>query len=222
MEEEEVVFQSAADVLSHLQRKLSVPKSQFNKFGGYYYRNAEDILNAVKKELPEYASMIVHDEICEIGGRVYVKATATLHYMKDSISGQAYAREEESKKGMDAAQVTGATSSYARKYALNGLLCIDDVKDADHAPQVIESEVKDALSDLEKCDCLDSLKASFAANWSAWEDQKTRDRLKKAYDKRKADLSKGEIEKRKELVTAQVEMQKPIVLDDEIPDFGAE
>lgn len=128
---DEVAFETVDDVLSYLQRSLHVPKSQFNKFGNYHYRNAEDILNAVKKGLPEGATIIVKDDMFELGGRIYVKATATIRWGGQEVSGQAFAREEESKKGMDSSQVTGATSSYARKYALNGLLCIDDVKDAD-------------------------------------------------------------------------------------------
>ena len=117
-----------------VQSELKAPKGQFNKFGGYKYRSCEDIMEAVKPILAKNKAVILlDDEIVEIAGRVYVKATAQFIDCEDSrgIEAHAYAREDESKKGMDGAQVTGATSSYARKYALNGLLAIDDTKDAD-------------------------------------------------------------------------------------------
>lgn len=113
-----------------IQQTLNAPKNQRNNFGGYNYRSAEDILEAVKPLL-QNITLTVSDEIVLIGNRYYVKATATLSDGEDVIAVTAYAREEESKKGMDASQLTGATSSYARKYALNGLLCIDDAKDPD-------------------------------------------------------------------------------------------
>ncbi|AQW17628.1 ERF family protein [Escherichia coli] len=113
-----------------IQQTLNAPKSQRNNFGGYNYRSAEDILEAVKPLL-QNITLTVSDEIVLIGERYYVKATATLSDGEDAIAVTAYAREEENKKGMDASQLTGATSSYARKYALNGLFCIDDAKDAD-------------------------------------------------------------------------------------------
>lgn len=113
-----------------IQKTLNAPKSQRNNFGGYNYRSAEDILEAVKPLL-QNITLTVSDEIVLIGERYYVKATATLSDGEDAIAVTAYAREEENKKGMDASQLTGATSSYARKYALNGLFCIDDAKDAD-------------------------------------------------------------------------------------------
>lgn len=113
-----------------IQQTLNAPKNQCNNFGGYNYRSAEDILEAVKPLL-QNITLTVSDEIVLIGNRYYVKATATLSDGEDEISVTAYAREEESKKGMDASQLTGATSSYARKYALNGLFCIDDAKDPD-------------------------------------------------------------------------------------------
>ncbi|HBD2241283.1 TPA: ERF family protein [Escherichia coli] len=113
-----------------IQQTLNAPKSQRNNFGGYNYRSAEDILEAVKPLL-QNITLTVSDEIVLIGERYYVKATATLSDGEDVIAVTAYAREEDNKKGMDASQLTGATSSYARKYALNGLFCIDDAKDAD-------------------------------------------------------------------------------------------
>ncbi|WP_097341809.1 ERF family protein [Escherichia coli] len=113
-----------------IQQTLNAPKNQRNNFGGYNYRSAEDILEAVKPLL-QSITLTVSDEIVLIGNRYYVKATATLSDSEDEIAVTAYAREEESKKGMDASQLTGATSSYARKYALNGLFCIDDARDPD-------------------------------------------------------------------------------------------
>lgn len=113
-----------------IQQTLNAPKNQRNNFGGYSYRSAEDILEAVKPLL-QNITLTLNDEIVLIGDRYYVKATATLSDGEDAICVTAYAREEENKKGMDCSQLTGATSSYARKYALNGLFCIDDAKDPD-------------------------------------------------------------------------------------------
>lgn len=120
--------------LSTIQQKLIAPKNQYNSFAKYNYRSCEDILEGLKPCLKEVkAAVTVTDEIVLIGERYYVKATATLFDSEtgEHVSNSAYAREEDAKKGMDASQVTGSTSSYARKYALNGLFCIDDVKDAD-------------------------------------------------------------------------------------------
>ena len=118
--------------LISLISELNAPKKQYNKFGGYNYRSQEDILEAVKPLLVKYGLRLkISDEIVTVGDRYYVKATATLTDGKNAESSSALAREEENKKGMDSSQLTGATSSYARKYALNGLLCIDDTKDSD-------------------------------------------------------------------------------------------
>lgn len=121
--------------LAAIQAELKAPKNQENKFGGYKYRSCEDILEAVKPLLKkEGLALILSDNIEEVGGRVYVKATATILDSGDagsSIGVAAYAREAETRKGMDDSQVTGSASSYARKYALNGLFAIDDTKDAD-------------------------------------------------------------------------------------------
>lgn len=119
--------------LVEIQHSLKAPKNQYNSFGKYKYRNAEDILESVKPLLHEHGcSLTISDDIILVGDRIYVKATATITN-KDGVNHvvTAFAREEENKKGLDAAQLTGATSSYARKYALNGLFCIDDTKDAD-------------------------------------------------------------------------------------------
>ena len=119
-------------MLAKIQSLVKAPKGQLNKFGNYKYRSCEDIVEAVKLVInPLGYYLTLMDEIVLIGSRVYVKATATLSNGGQTYSATAYAREEETKKGMDAAQVTGAASSYARKYALNGLFAIDDTKDAD-------------------------------------------------------------------------------------------
>lgn len=118
--------------LQSIQQKLVAPKGQYNSFGKYSYRSAEDILEALKPILQEHdAVLILQDGIVQIGDRYYVEATATLYAVGETIGTTAYAREDDSKKGMDGSQVTGAASSYARKYALNGLFMIDDNKDLD-------------------------------------------------------------------------------------------
>lgn len=115
-----------------VQSELKAPKGQYNSFGKYNYRSCEDILEGVKPLLNKYGLYLkISDAVEMIGDRYYIKATATLSDADNCISTSAYAREPLEKKGADASQVTGATSSYARKYALNGLLCIDDTKDAD-------------------------------------------------------------------------------------------
>ena len=116
--------------LAVIQQSLKAPKGQNNTFGKYKYRNCEDILEAVKPLLGELA-LFINDDIVLVGDRYYVKATVTLTDGEASIHNTAYARESLSKKGMDDSQVTGSTSSYARKYAMNGMFCIDDTKDAD-------------------------------------------------------------------------------------------
>lgn len=115
-----------------IQSELKAPKGQYNSFGKYNYRSCEDILEGVKPLLAKHGLVLtIQDSIDLIGDRFYVKATAIITDGKEQLSTNAYARESLDKKGMDASQVTGATSSYARKYALNGLLAIDDTKDAD-------------------------------------------------------------------------------------------
>lgn len=120
------------EALKKIQQELKAPKNQMNSFGGYKYRSAEDILEAVKPLLAKHgAELTLSDDIVEVGGRIYVKATATLTDGKEQATVHAFAREPEEKRGMDASQITGTASSYARKYALNGLFLIDDTKDAD-------------------------------------------------------------------------------------------
>lgn len=118
--------------LRAVQSALKAPKGQENRFGGYKYRSCEDILEAVKPLLAENGLVLaISDEMVMVGERYYVRATATVTDGEQSFSTTAYAREPESRKGMDEAQVTGSSSSYARKYALNGLLAVDDTKDPD-------------------------------------------------------------------------------------------
>ena len=116
-----------------IQSELKAPKTQFNKFGGYKYRKAEDILESVKPLLAKQkCTLIITDDIVLVGNRIYVKATATIKNEKGECeTSTGWAREEETKKGMDGSQITGASSSYARKYALNGLFAIDDNADSD-------------------------------------------------------------------------------------------
>lgn len=116
-----------------IQSELKAPKSQFNKFGGYKYRKAEDILEAVKPLLAKQkCTLTITDDVVLIGNRIYVKATATIKNENGECeTTNGWAREEETKKGMDGSQITGASSSYARKYALNGLFAIDDNADSD-------------------------------------------------------------------------------------------
>ena len=127
--------------LLNIQAELKAPKNQYNSFGKYNYRSCEDILEGLKPLLIKYkATLLIDDEVVQIGDRYYVKATATLIDVegegnlikgREYISSTAYAREDEKKTGMDLSQLTGSTSSYARKYALNGLFAIDDTKDSD-------------------------------------------------------------------------------------------
>uniref|UniRef100_UPI004028BBCB ERF family protein n=1 Tax=Alloprevotella sp. TaxID=1872471 RepID=UPI004028BBCB len=128
------IEKSFAERVVIVQKELKAPKSQYNSFGKYRYRNAEDILNSVKPLLAVNDLILtLSDELIALGSRIYVKATATLQDCNtaNAISVDAYAREDEVRKGMDGSQITGAASSYARKYALNGLFLIDDTKDAD-------------------------------------------------------------------------------------------
>lgn len=119
--------------LMEIQGSLNAPKGQYNKFGNYRYRSCEDILAAVKPLLKKAGCVLtISDEVVMVGNRIYIKATAKLvNGGGVMVTTTAFAREEETKKGMDGSQITGAASSYARKYALNGLFAIDDTKDAD-------------------------------------------------------------------------------------------
>jgi hypothetical protein len=129
--------------LNRIQQKLKAPKGNVNSFGNYKYRSCEDILEAVKPLLDK-TTLVLSDEMVQVGDRYYVKATAALMGDGKLVSVTAYAREAEEKKGMDAAQITGSASSYARKYALNGLFAIDDTKDADTMDNTERSKTRSA------------------------------------------------------------------------------
>lgn len=119
-------------ILSDIQITLKAPKDSYNSFGKYKFRNCQSILENVKPLLKKHtASLSLSDEVVAIGDRIYTKATATLSVGEESVSSTAFAREADDQKGMTAAQVSGSTSSYARKYALGGLLCLDDSEDDD-------------------------------------------------------------------------------------------
>jgi len=135
--------------LARIQQELKAPKSQNNNFGNYKYRSCEDIVEAVKPLLGEL-TLTISDMIELVGTRYYVKATARLSDGNDNVYTIAYARESEEKKGMDSSQITGSTSSYARKYALNGLFAIDDTKDADSRDNTNSNEKvgKKTVNDL--------------------------------------------------------------------------
>lgn len=136
--------------LLNIQSELKAPKGQYNSFGKYKYRSCEDILEAVKPICSKHkATLILSDTLENIGDRYYIKATAKLYDITNGqdISNTAYAREEETKKGMDGSQITGTASSYARKYALNGLFNIDDTKDADTNEF---KEQQNKIEDIEK------------------------------------------------------------------------
>ena len=174
--------------LAEVQQKLNAPKNQRNNFGNYNYRNCEDILQAVKPLLGDCV-IIIHDDIQLVGDRVYVKATAAFSDGTETISTTAYAREPLSKKGMDESQITGAASSYARKYALNGLLLIDDNKDADSHAKVDDSEEYNNLVKLNE-KTINAIKVSLAdsdysAAKEAWHEvpQETQNALWKAPSK---------------------------------------
>ena len=140
--------------LLKIQNELKAPKNQYNSFGRYKYCNCKDILEALKPILKEQkATIIINDEIVEVNGKSYIKANAVFTDVEDekSVNVTAYAREEDNKKGMDASQITGCASSYARKYALNGLFAIDDTKDSDYNETTqnldVKSEFKKAVEE---------------------------------------------------------------------------
>ena len=177
--------------LVKVQNELKAPKGQFNKFGNYKYRSAEDILTAVKPLLAENElTMTIADDICCMpNGWVYVKATVKIFdaETKDVIAeNTAFARESESKKGMDSSQITGTASSYARKYALNGMFLIDDTKDADTDEFQKQTQ--------EKAPSLSSLKANFDTKLTVKEKEDTLkhykvENLKDLTDEQKIELS---------------------------------
>lgn len=193
--------------LIKVQATLNAPKGQFNSFGKYNYRSCEDIMGAVKPLLAEHGLVqFVSDEIVLIGDRYYVKATVTVTNGTDSHSVSALARESLTKKGMDDAQVTGSTSSYARKYALNGMYNIDDSKDADtnefrqQATNNAQNHVKTVAIDFDKILVEftskassaneQSLKTAFGDAWKKLSQSKQhQDKAKEVYDLRLSELA---------------------------------
>ena len=162
--------------LAEIQAKVKAPKGQFNSFGKYNYRSAEDILEAVKQVVnPMGYSITISDTIINVGDRYYIKATATLSNGKETYSTDGYAREEESKKGMDGSQVTGASSSYARKYSLCGLFAMDDTKDSD-ATNTHEKEEAKSLQiwkqEIDNCKSLNELNSYYAKSQKLINDNK--------------------------------------------------
>lgn len=157
--------------LSNVQKELKCNKSQYNKFGNYYYRSCEDILESVKPLCHKYRlTLVINDEIEVISERYYVKAVATLFDFDSDkiIVSSAYARESLTKKGMDESQITGTSSSYARKYALNGLFNIDDTKDSDTNENKTEKEEREKEANKNKNNHQDEQedkKATFIMNY---------------------------------------------------------
>lgn len=156
--------------LLKVQCELKAPKSQYNSFGKYHYRNCEDILEAVKPiNLKHGALVVLSDRVVMVGERYYIEATATFIDTEtgDSVSVCASAREEETKKGMDGSQVSGASSSYARKYALNGLYDIDDTKDSDttntHGKEVVEASTPNPVFGAAQFETIDTPRSRFLA-----------------------------------------------------------
>ena len=152
------------ETLLAIQQELKAPKGQYNSFGKYKYRSCEDILEAVKPLLRKHnCTLVISDDIVMLGTRFYIKATVTLSNGGESVMTTAFAREEEEKKGADSSQITGAASSYARKYALNGLFCIDDTKDSDATNNGCTSSPEDtdfkqmAMADISRARTTDEL-----------------------------------------------------------------
>lgn len=145
--------------LIEIQKELKAPKGQYNSFGKYKYRSAEDILEAVKPLCAERGCLLtLSDELLNIGSRYYVKATAKFMDGGDYFVVTAYAREDEIKKGMDGSQITGTASSYARKYALNGLFLIDDTKDTDTDENHTERKARAKKADSDRQEMLDKIR----------------------------------------------------------------
>jgi hypothetical protein len=162
------------NTLAEIQAKVKAPKGQFNSFGKYAYRSAEDILESVKQVVnPMGFSISLSDTIVMVGDRFYVQATATLTNGKETYTATAFAREEESKKGMDGSQVTGASSSYSRKYALNGLFALDDTKDSDatnthgkDAPKPMSMNMQSWTDGVNACQTIEQLQALYTEKQS--------------------------------------------------------
>lgn len=155
--------------LAKIQREIKAPKNLKNSFGGYMYRNAEGILEAFKPYSEKYGVMLkLYDQVVQIGDRYYVKATAVITDVEngDQTSATAYARESAEKKGMDDSQITGTASSYARKYALNGLLLLDDTKDADTDEYRMQQEDQPASQSQKKT--IESICKKHGIDYKNW------------------------------------------------------
>lgn len=181
---------SPAKTLAHIQAQVKAPKAQFNAFGKYKYRSAEDILEAVKPVINAAGYyLIISDRVVQIGDRYYVEAYVLLTNGTITYSATAYAREEEQKKGMDGSQITGAASSYARKYALSGLFALDDNADADRTNT---DEPKDSLfvdwqNIIDDCKTQAELLRLYDANKETIERSPN---IKSLFTKRKQSLTK--------------------------------
>ena len=181
--------------LIKVQGALKAPKGQYNSFGKYKYRSCEDILEAVKPLLVQHGLLLtIEDDVIQVGDRIYIKAIATIRQGDNFLQSVAFAREEDTKKGMDSSQVTGAASSYARKYALNGLFCIDDNKDSDSTnigkqPEKKETEENPlmdvALNDVRNAKDTQSLKAV----WEEYTSLHSNKVFKGLVNQRKAELN---------------------------------
>lgn len=208
--------------LRTIQAELKVPKSLWNKFGGYSYRSCEAILETLKELQDKHkVCLLLQDEIVNIGDNNYVKSTAILHDLEstEKIECQAYARESNTRKGMDDSQITGATSSYARKYALNGLFLIDDSKDSDTNERRIEADnlakkeseriaksVSEKRSEIEKlCMENDINIDKLYENHSTTSGELTEDKAEKIIDIIKRGLEKEK--KKQEAVEQDIEPQ---------------
>ncbi|EBP3774155.1 recombinase [Salmonella enterica subsp. arizonae] len=194
--------------LINIQSSLNAPKNQYNSFGKYHYRSCEDIMAALKPLLKQEGVLqYITDEVVLIGNRFYVKSTVTLTDGESSISNAAFAREEETKKGADGSQITGSASSYARKYALNGMYNIDDAKDADtdeHKQQQNAAPAKQTKSSpsspaheqvlkafteaASNKNTLDELKQAFAKAWKMLEGTPEQQKALDVYNIRKDEL----------------------------------
>lgn len=189
---------SLLEKLSIVQSELNAPKTQFNSFGNYNYRNCEDILEAVKPYLKEQKlTLKLTDEIVLIGNRYYAKSTAKLTDAEtgDSEETFGWAREEETKKGMDSSQITGAATSYARKYALNGLFCIDDNKDSDTTNTQGKDKVDKTKSNTNNSKQLTDKQVQrlyVIANKAGYDAESIKVKVKTKYNKEIKDLTKAE------------------------------
>lgn len=170
-----LVIAENQDALSFMQKNLKVPKDQYNAFGKYKYRKAEDILEAAKSIMPEWFSLICKDEVVQVWERIYVKSTAILSNWTKTYSTAAYAREDNEQKWMAWAQITGSSSSYARKYALNWLFAIDDTADADQTNTHWKDEAKEESKE--------EAKPAQKKEWVAWKITEEQKNIIKEYKK---------------------------------------